>query len=271
MRVKQKKLEKITKYQNEKNKFYLLNLISRTEGNMLYSDLESYIIGRSKVGLPTWIWTIDGITTNQILMLKEDLELFLEDGENKFTTKKELYELIKKEYDTSSYFEMGYLVCTNPIKPNNMKGIYTNPNYGDKMTLAKMWIDNEKEMEDINISQEEALETVEEWIKSNNFYVLKNNSGKIVCMAGYSRLDDTAKITHVYTPKEERGKGYCKSLIYQLTKRLLDEGLIPLLYTDYKYEASNKAYKDIGYTDEGILINFNISMKKQDKKGYKKI
>ena len=265
MKVNKKDLEKITTYQEEINKFYLLNLISSTEESLVYSDKENYIIGRSRKGLPTWIWTIDNITPEKIIELENELDLFLEEGENKITSKKELYEILKGEYNSSSYFEMGYLVCTNPVEPN-IKGTFLKINYGDKTTLAKMWIDNEKEMENIDVSQEEALETVEEWINGNNFYVLKDSTGKIVCMAGYSVLDNTAKITHVYTPKEERGKGYCKSLVYQLTKKLLSDGLTPLLYTDYNYEASNKAYKDVGYNDEGILINFNISIEKDKKK-----
>lgn len=266
MRISSNDLEKVPNFQQEKDKFYLLNLISKTEGNMTFSDLETYVIGRSMVGLPTWIWTIDSITPEKILELESILENFLEEGENKFTAKKKIYEILRNEYDTSSYFEMGYLSCANPIKPQNKKGRFVRASYSDIMTLAKMWIENEKEMEKKDIELYEAIETVEEWVKGENFYILKNELGKIVCMAGYSSLDDTAKITHVFTPKEERGNGYCKSLIYALTKKILDKGLKPLLYTDYNYKASNKAYQDVGYTDEGILINFTITRQKDKDK-----
>lgn len=258
MRISYNDLKKVKDFQTEKDKFYLLCLISKTEKSLIYSDLEYYIIGRSRIGLPTWIWTADNITTEKILELEEVLQKFLEKGENKFTTKKKIYDYLKNKYNTSSYFEMGYLSCNNLIEPQNKKGKFAKINYGDKTSLAKMWIENEKEMEKIEISENEALETVQSWLDEHNFYVLKNDVGKIVCMAGYSSIDNAAKITHVYTPKEERRKGYCKSLIYSLTKKLLDEGLKPLLYTDYNYLPSNKAYKDVGYTDEGILINFTI-------------
>ena len=36
------------------------------------------------------------------------------------------------------------------------------------------------------------------------------------------------------------------------------DGLKPLLYTDYSYPASNKAYINAGYEDKGILINLNV-------------
>ena len=77
-------------------------------------------------------------------------------------------------------------------------------------------------------------------------------------MAGYSTVGDSAKITHVFTPQEERNKGFCQYLIYSLSKKLLDEGYKPLLYTDYSYASSNRAYQNVGFIDEGILINFSI-------------
>lgn len=68
--------------------------------------------------------------------------------------------------------------------------------------------------------------------------------------------------TCIYIEKE-RGKGYAANLIHDLTERLLAEGLKPLLYTDYSYPASNKAYINAGYEDKGILINFSCSREKK--------
>ena len=59
--------------------------------------------------------------------------------------------------------------------------------------------------------------------------------------------------------KEE--KGYAANLIYLVTNKLLEQGLVPLLYTDYNYFPSNKAYINAGYEDKGILINFSCSKK----------
>ena len=78
-------------------------------------------------------------------------------------------------------------------------------------------------------------------------------------MASYNVIDNQAKINHVYTPKEERGKGYAAKLIYHITDSILKRKLVPVLYTDYNYEPSNKAYKNVGYKDCGILINFTCS------------
>ena len=259
MKIGMEQIGNIKDFQKEKDKFYLLSLIASQEGSKLYSDLENYILGRCEDNMPCWIWTKDNMTEEVYKNLKIDLENYLLDGKTKYTCKKELYDLLKRDYQTSNYYEMGYLSCDNLIKPKERKGIFVRPSYNDREVLAQYWMDNEKEIEQKDLSKEEALEEVDLWLKGKRFYVLMDNSGKIVSMAGYSIVGDTAKITHVFTPKEERRKGYCTNLIYELTKKLQDDDLKPLLYTDYHYEASNKAYQSIGYQDEGILINFVIT------------
>lgn len=258
MKISNLDIKNVKEFLKEKDLFYILGIISSSDKSILYSDLDTYVIGQSAKNLPIWIWSKDNISSEKQTELKEELSKFLETGENKITSKKELYEILNKDFTTTDYFEMGYLSCDEVIKPSNKKGIFVRPNYSDVTTLAKYWIDNEKEMEKLDISMNDALEEVQGWIDSKTFYVLKDNSGKIVSMAGYSQLDNVAKITHVYTPKEERGKGYCKSLIYSLTKKLLEDGYTPMLYTDYNYEASNTAYKRVGFEEKGLLINYKI-------------
>ena len=80
-------------------------------------------------------------------------------------------------------------------------------------------------------------------------------------MAGYGIVGNQAKLNHVYTPIEERKKGYAANLIYLMTNDLLSRDLVPLLYIDYNYIPSNKAYINAGYEDTGILINFSCSKK----------
>ena len=77
-------------------------------------------------------------------------------------------------------------------------------------------------------------------------------------MASFEVESSTAKISHVFTSREKRGKGYCKSLIHELTKKLLEEGYVPMLYTDYQYLASNRAYKKVGFQEKGMLIQYTI-------------
>ena len=108
-----------------------------------------------------------------------------------------------------------------------------------------------------DLSMEEAKQKVEEKLKMGTYYVWKNDEGKIVAQASFAITDGNAKITNVYTLPEERGKAYAANLIYVLTNKVLKEGYHVSLYTDYEYIPSNKAYKNVGYVTEDILINFS--------------
>ena len=158
------------------------------------------------------------------------------------------------------YFEMGFLICHKTIKPKECDGVLDLPSEADRDTLVKYWFDDSQEMNGVDpISIEQAKMDVEEFLSSGRFYILRNSNGKIVCMASYNLTENQAKISHVYTPIDERKKGYAANLIYLMTNDILNKGYVPLLYTDYNYIPSNKAYINAGYEDTGILINFSCS------------
>ena len=58
----------------------------------------------------------------------------------------------------------------------------------------------------------------------------------------------------------QRNKGYCKSLIHELTKLLMDKGIEPMLYTEYNNISANRAYQSLGYENKEILICFDINL-----------
>jgi len=235
----------------------------------LYSDEQNYIICRGDIKWPTWIWTKDDFDVNRIDEIEKLIRIYLTDEEKtRFTCKKELYDLLVQrdfeELNLNDYFELGFLMCKETKKPKSCDGLLCIPEESDKEVLVKYWFADNHEMNGVApITMEQAIMDVEDFLKSGTFYVLKNNENKIVSMAKYGVVGNQAKISHVYTPVEERGKGYAANLIYQITNILLSKGYIPLLYTDYNYIPSNKAYINAGYEDNGILINFSCSKKKK--------
>ena len=246
-------------YKLEKDSFYILEMIRNSKTSLCFSDQENYLIGRYKKDLPTWIWTKDDITREKevevLTLLKNN---YLEET-SLFTCKKDFYKVLSKEWKTEDYFEMGYLSCE---KLNEIKlsfGFMDYPSIDDKEVLKKYWIDFNKEIPEHHDLTEESIEKeVESWLKEKQFFVWRNPSGKVVSMANFRIEGKMAKIAHVYTPKEERRKGYCASLIYSMTKMLLEKNYHPMLYTDYHYEASNFAYQKVGYQEKAVLINFKI-------------
>lgn len=254
---------------------YIFNLILKNLPSPdleLYSDEENYIICRGSKKLPTWIWTKDNFDENKISEIESLIKIYLtENSKDKFTCKKEIYDLlVKRNFENlnlDDYFEMGFLICHQTIKPKSCDGVLSFPNESDREILVKYWYDDSQEMNEVSpISIEQAKNDVDEFLKSGKFYLLRNQDNKIVCMASYRLTGNQAKITHVYTPIDERRKGYAANLIYLMTNDILEKGYVPLLYTDYNYIPSNKAYKNVGYEDTGILINFSCSKQKINNK-----
>lgn len=245
-------------YEKEKKKYFILELIASSKEAKVIMDDNNYKIGRNGVGYATWIWTKDNISKDKELEIIKRLEDEYIEGLTPITCKKEFYETLLNHFQVSDYFEMAYLECNRLGKRKHSTGFVDKPNYGDKTTLAKYWIENVKELNQKEITMVEALQEIESWFEEGKTYVYRDTAGKVVSVASYMILDHTAKISHVFTPKEERRKGYCQNLIYELTKILLEEGYEPMLYTDYHYIPSNHAYKKVGYRENGILINCKI-------------
>ncbi len=256
-------------FQKDKYRFYLITQNLKSESVVLYSDEENYVMCRGAIGWPTWIWTKDNFDLEKLVEIEQAIELYLTDNEkDKFICKKELYDLlVNARYDKlnlDDYFEMGTLFCRQTKKPRECNGKIAIPTIDNKATLTQYWFDDSQEMNGVDpISMEQAAKDVQKMLDSNKFYIWQNEEGKIVCMANYSEGDGQAKLSHVYTPANERGKGYAANLIYSMTNDLLERGLVPLLYTDYNYIPSNKAYINVGYENTGILINFSCSREKK--------
>ena len=256
-----------SEFQKDKYKFYIILKNLESPELELYSDEENYIICRGSKKWPTWIWTKDNFDKSKINEIEELIKLFLTGNDkDKFTCKKELYDfLIEKNFpylNKDDYFEMGFLICHQTKKPKECDGTISIATEKDLPILQQYFFDDHNEMNGVdNITFDEAKTKAQEFIDSKTFYVLRNKDNKIVSMAGYTTAENQAKINGVYTPKEERRKGYAANIIYLITNELLKKGLVPLLYTDYNYIPSNKAYINAGYEDTGILINFSCSKK----------
>lgn len=261
-------------FQDDKYKFNIVSKILAGDEVLLYSDEENYFFARNKEGMPTWIWTKGGLKDKKILEeIKEAISLYLTDLDfDQFTCKKEFYDfLIESGYERvnrEDYFELGFLTCKNVKNVKQTDGNIAVCSNEDEEALLKLFYQftefmNKTLKSNKKATIEEVKEEMDSQIEQKRLFCWKNKEGKIVCIANFQVLGDTARIGHVFTLEEERGKGYAANLIHDLTEKLLSEGLQPLLYTDYSYSASNKAYINAGYEDKGILINFSCSREKR--------
>ena len=241
----------------DKKRFFFLPIMEKDKDSIYMIDTNNYAIGKSNV---IWIWNKEDLSKEKIIEMLNILEkTFLTKNNNTITCRKEIYDELKKRGDTSNKKELCYLECNHLKKIKLSPGFIDKPNYSDKVMLANWWQDYSEELSQ-EISFTDSLKEVENWIEDNTFYVWRENNGKIVCMANYWENEGIAKISYVYTPKNQRNKGYCKSLIHELTKLLMDKGIEPMLYTEYNNISANRAYQSLGYENKEILICFDFNL-----------
>ena len=101
------------------------------------------------------------------------------------------------------------------------------------------------------LQEEISEEELEEKFYSNlekEYFVLEKKE-KIVAQTLSSRkLKKGKNISGVFTPKEERGKGYAYNLVYRVSKKFIDDGAeYCVLFTDDTNPISNHVYEKIGY------------------------
>lgn len=81
-----------------------------------------------------------------------------------------------------------------------------------------------------------------------NEVFLWENQGQIVSMMKKARpTANGVTVSLVFTPKEERKKGYARTMVAAGSEELLKEFQFCVLYTDMLNPTSNKIYQEIGY------------------------
>lgn len=95
-------------------------------------------------------------------------------------------------------------------------------------------------------------------IARQDLFVWFNAAGKPVALNMTNRpTENGVAISFVYTPKEERGKGYASAVVAETSQRMFDSGKkFCMLYTDVTNPTSNGVYQKIGYKEIATSKNF---------------
>ncbi|MFX3674963.1 MAG: GNAT family N-acetyltransferase [Paenisporosarcina sp.] len=98
-----------------------------------------------------------------------------------------------------------------------------------------------------NPPMEVVKERVEQMLNDQEAFFWENQ-GKVVSMMKKARPSDHGvTVSLVYTPPEERKKGYARTMVAAGSEELLKTYDFCVLYTDMLNPTSNKIYQEIGY------------------------
>ena len=104
-------------------------------------------------------------------------------------------------------------------------------------------------MEAEGMDREQAEKDAALPLRKSRHLLLWEVEGAAVSMAGYSgRTPNGMRVAWVYTPPNNRGKGFAGACVAALSQKLLDDGhKFCFLYTDLANPVSNHVYQKIGY------------------------
>lgn len=94
---------------------------------------------------------------------------------------------------------------------------------------------------------DEIQKKVAQFLEGQEVFFWENN-GKVVSMMKKARPSDHGvTVSFVYTPPEERRKGYARTMVAACSQELLKSYDFCVLYTDMLNPTSNKIYQEVGY------------------------
>ncbi len=241
--------------------FSILHRILKNECTDIYTNNKSIIICYSYPPYPVWVWCKDVDNDDDIINISNCLKYnyLLVDNYN-IILSCELLNKLKEIDDIFNQLSLNMELLSyklTEIKTINhlCDGYMRLATYSDVDDLSLIFRDLHFEMEGFNFSLEECNSKVIDLLERSELYIWVNKNDKIVATASKSVEGKYVKIGLVYTIPEYRRRGYAINLVYSLTEILLDDDLIPILYTNGSYKASNECYKKIGYKQVGRLCN----------------
>ena len=245
--------------------FAVLDRILRRECEWILTDHESLILCRSEAPYPVWIWTPDGCGE----AVKERAWRLAAArrpaaGEYRINLKYELAEYVltraaRAQCRAETVMGLYAYDCPAPVQP-------AYPADGDVHCCTEQ--DTEEaaailplfytEIGEAPPPRERCLEKARDYIAARTFFFWRNGAGETVACCSYKANQGLACLGSVFTLPAYRRKHYAQHLVYRVTKKALENGLTPMLYTDAGYPASNACYEKIGYVLRGRLCTLAV-------------
>ncbi len=246
--------------QKDKYTFAVLERIMGGDCEQLLTDHKSLIICLSKIPYPVWVWTSDDLSSEEMEKTYHMVSKHFDfDGTTRFNMKYDLanYFIERARADgkeLSIALNMFAYDCRTLKEPEvQPRGNLWKATPEDLEVLTEFICEFHKETATDQKEAEAYREDAKSYIAEGNLYFWKDNEGNYVASCKYTPNEKTASLNLVYTRPEFRRMHYAENLVYQVTKRVMEKGYTPMLYTDAGYVASNACYEKLGYALQGKL------------------
>jgi len=244
-------------------RFSMFYAIRTDNDSFIVTNDNNVIIGQERPTSPLWIYIKNDLSDDEreevVKIICERLVLnpaLNVDGEEKY-----LKSILEEVSSISGIpFEISIpknsYVCHKPIKPEMICGGLSKASENDLEILTIFARDNWEDIGFGILTPEQANKFAQRKLNKSDFHVWRNDDESVVAMASVHKYGNAALTDGVFTDRNERNKGYAKFLMYIITKDLLNEGFMPILYADRRKTAPNHVYKSIGYEYCGEVIEY---------------
>lgn len=246
--------------EDDKYTFFVLRRIIGGKCKLLLTDHERMIICFTSTPFPIWIWTPDDASEAEMERIYQIAsEYSLLNGKYRFNLKYDLAKFfIERSAADGKTFSISINMfaydCQNPVKPAEIADGFIHRCSGEDLDEVVDFMDLFHK--EIGIDQKDRdgyRMDAEASINGGKMFLWKDQQGHNVASCRYATNGNMASINIVFTRPEFRRKHYAENLVYQVTKLVMGEGYVPMLYTDADYIASNACYEKIGYVLRGKL------------------
>lgn len=249
--------------QDEAITYSVLINILQGECTDIFTDHEGVVICYSFPPYPVWVWCRDVENAQYVDSIARCLKTAfpLEKG----YTYNLSYELLERLKETDECFRD--TVMKMRLLSYRLDEIHDVKSCDGFMSLVRedeipdligVRHDMVMEMEGFDLSAERCEASLRFMVEGRCLFAWRDDAGKIAALTGRGDQGKYSKITSVYTLPQHRRKGYAINLVHGVTETMLSDGLIPILYTNADYVASNACYRKIGYRQVGSLCNVHL-------------
>ena len=247
---------------NDRIVFNLVLLLRTQDGARLYTDGKSLLTAQSDASRPLWLYVNDNISQDAENEITDILSEALREHPRLKINAREGYTenlLFRFAKEHGLHFSKR---CT--MNAYAVRSVNEIPPVGEMIASEAKDIPEIAKLSQIataddnggELSDEEALSFARQHAETGDLFFWRD--GEIVSMARVTKYGKHARINSVVTKREARGKGYAKMLVGELAKRLLKEGLTPVLYAHADNPSSNRCYLNCGFENCGEICEFLI-------------
>ncbi|NUU63368.1 GNAT family N-acetyltransferase [Paenibacillus agri] len=241
-------------------KFNLIHMITGFEGNVRLKTPENTLVLAYSQGFRPWLWISYEVSHSEKETLIQELAEHLKDEElpgiiSEPDIARRFAEVFCQGKGTSFHTHLMLEVyhCPAVHKPINVEGHVVQASIEDAPLIAKFLAGFSEDAFGKPVDPKDMLSTAEGDAASGQMYLWVVD-GTPVSMAKIAhRSPRHARINDVYTPRDQRKKGYASAIVAAICERVLEERLIPMLYADGHNPAANKVYQSIGFVNAGRM------------------